>query len=55
MVSTITQAVLVAPMRSYFHRATLIGMPANILVFPLAGVMLNAGILAIALSYIFSR
>ena len=41
LVSTITQAVLVAPMRCYFHRATLIGMPANILVLPLAGVMLN--------------
>jgi competence protein ComEC len=54
VVSTITQAVLVAPMRSYFHRATLIGMPANILVLPLAGVMLNAGVLAIALSYIFT-
>ncbi len=53
VVSTITQAVLVAPMRSYFHRATLIGMPANILVLPLAGVMLNAGVLAIALSYVF--
>ncbi len=53
LVSTITQAVLVAPMRCYFHRATLIGMPANILVLPLAGVMLNAGVLAIALSYLF--
>jgi competence protein ComEC len=53
VVSAITQAVLVAPMRSYFHRATLIGMPANILVLPLAGVMLNAGVLAIALSYVF--
>lgn len=53
LVSTITQAVLVAPMRCYFHRATLIGMPANILVLPLAGVMLNSGVLAIALSYFF--
>jgi competence protein ComEC len=53
VVSTITQAVLVAPMRSYFHRATLIGMPANILVLPLAGIMLNAGVAAIALSYVF--
>ena len=54
LVSTITQAVLVAPMRCYFHRATLIGMPANILVLPLAGVMLNSGVLAIALSYLFT-
>ncbi len=54
LVSTITQAVLVAPMRCYFHRATLIGMPANILILPLAGVMLNSGVLAIALSYLFT-
>jgi competence protein ComEC len=53
VVSTITQAALVAPMRSYFHRATLIGMPANILVLPLAGVMLNSGVAAIAISYVF--
>jgi competence protein ComEC len=53
MVSMITQAVLVLPMRSYFHRAAIIGLPANVLVLPLAGVMLNGGVAAIALSYIF--
>ncbi len=52
-VSAITQAVLVAPMRAYFHRAAIIGMPANILVLPLAGVMLNSGVAAIALSYVW--
>jgi competence protein ComEC len=52
VVSAITQAVLVLPMRSYFHRAAIIGLPANILVLPLAGVMLNSGAAAIALSYI---
>ncbi|HMC32087.1 MAG TPA: ComEC/Rec2 family competence protein, partial [Candidatus Angelobacter sp.] len=53
VVSAITQAVLVLPMRSYFHRAAIIGLPANILVLPLAGVMLNSGAAAIALSYVF--
>jgi competence protein ComEC len=51
VVSAITQAVLVLPMRAYFHRAAIIGLPANILVLPLAGIMLNSGIAAIALSY----
>jgi competence protein ComEC len=52
IVSGITQAVLVLPMRSYFHRAAIIGLPANILVLPLAGIMLNSGAAAIAFSYV---
>lgn len=52
VVSAITQAVLVLPMRMYFHRAAILGLAANILVLPLAGVMLNAGVAAIALSYV---
>ena len=52
LVSTITQAMLVVPMRVYFHRAAIIGMPANILALPLAGVLLNAAVAAIALSYV---
>lgn len=51
-VSFITQAVLVVPMRTHFHRAAIIGMPANVLVLPLAATMLNSAIVAIALSYI---
>jgi len=51
-VSAITQAVLVLPMRAYFHRAAILGVPANILVLPLAGWMLNSGVAAIALSYV---
>lgn len=54
LVSAITQAVLVAPMRAYFHRAAIIGLPANVLVLPLAGIMLNSGVAAIALSYVFA-
>jgi competence protein ComEC len=52
IVSAITQAVLVLPMRSYFHRAAILGLPANVLVLPLAGTMLNSGAAAIALSYV---
>jgi competence protein ComEC len=52
VVSAITQAVMVVPMRAYFHRAAIIGMPANVLVLPLAGFMLNSGVAAIALSYL---
>lgn len=52
VVSAITQAVLVLTMRMYFHRAAILGLPANVLVLPLAGIMLNAGVAAIALSYV---
>lgn len=52
VISAITQAVLVLPMRAYFHRAAILGVPANVLVLPLAGWMLNTGVAAIALSYV---
>jgi len=52
LVSSITQAVLALPMRAYFHRAAILGLPANMLVLPLAGIMLNCGVIAIALSYL---
>jgi competence protein ComEC len=53
VVSAITQAVLVLPMRMYFHRAAIVGLPANLLVLPLAGVLLNSAVAAIALSYVY--
>ena len=52
LVSAVTQAAVVLPMRAYFHRAAILGLAANILVLPLAGIMLNSGVVAIALSYI---
>jgi competence protein ComEC len=52
VVSSITQAVLVLPMRLYFHRAAIVGLPANLLVLPLAGLLMNAAVAAIALSYV---
>ena len=51
LVSLITQAALVVPMRVYFHRAAILGIPANVLALPLAGVLLNSAVAAIALSY----
>lgn len=53
IVSSITQAVLVLPMRMYFHRAAIVGLPANLLVLPLAGILLNGAVAAIALSYVW--
>src|SRR5258708_37750444 len=52
VVSAITQAVLVLPMRMYFHRAAIVGLPANLLVLPLAGLLMNSAVVAIALSYV---
>jgi competence protein ComEC len=52
LVSAVTQAAVVLPMREYFHRAAILGLAANVLVLPLAGIMLNSGIVAIALSYV---
>jgi competence protein ComEC len=52
LVSAVTQAAVVLPMRAYFHRAAILGLAANVLVLPLAGIMLNSGVVAIALSYI---
>jgi competence protein ComEC len=55
VVSATTQAVLVLPMRAYFHRAAVIGLPANILALPLAGLMLNSAVAAVGLSYLSLR
>lgn len=52
VVSSVTQAVLVLPMRLYFHRAAIAGLPANLLVLPLAGLLMNSAVAAIALSYV---
>ncbi|SEG48130.1 competence protein ComEC [Bryocella elongata] len=41
----ITEAVMVLPMAIYFHRATLLALPANIVVVPLVGALLAAALL----------
>ncbi len=50
LISTVIQIGLVLPMVVYFHRATLVSLPANILAVPLTEVVLVAAILALALS-----
>jgi competence protein ComEC len=51
-ISTLMQCGLVLPMAYYFHRATVIGLPANSVAVPLTGVLMPAAVAAIALSYI---
>jgi competence protein ComEC len=52
LVSAIMQMGLALPMAYYFHRATTIGLPANVAVVPLTQLLMPAAILTIALGYI---
>jgi competence protein ComEC len=52
-VSTLMQLGLALPMVYYFHRATVLGMPANALAVPLTGILMPAAVLAVALSYVW--
>jgi competence protein ComEC len=47
------QLGLALPMVYYFHRATVLGMPANALAVPLTGILMPAAVLAVALSYVW--
>ena len=51
-VSTLMQVGLALPMAYYFHRATVVGLPANVVVVPLTGIMMPAAVLAVALGYV---
>ncbi len=53
LVSAVMQMGLALPMAYYFHRATTIGLPANIAVVPLTQLLMPAAVLTIALGYIF--
>jgi len=46
------QVGLALPMAYYFHRATVVGLPANMLVVPLIGVLMAAAIAAVAAGYL---
>ena len=52
LISGLMQIGLGLPMAWYFHRATVMGLPANVLVIPLTSVLMPAAVLAVALSYI---
>ena len=51
-VSGVMQMGLALPMAYYFHRATTIGLPANLIVVPLTQLMMPAAVSALALGYI---
>jgi competence protein ComEC len=52
LVSAVMQMGLALPMAYYFHRATTIGLPANVAVVPLTQLLMPAAILTIAVGYV---
>ena len=51
-ISAVMQMGLALPMAYYFHRATTIGLPSNIIVVPLTQLMMPAAAAALAVGYI---
>ena len=51
-ISAVMQAGLALPMAYYFHRATTIGLPANLIVVPLTQLLMPSAIAAVSLGYI---
>ena len=51
-VSAIMQMGLALPMAYYFHRATTVGLPANLLVVPVMQVLMPAALAAISLGFL---
>ncbi len=51
-ISAVMQAGLALPMAYYFHRATTIGLPANLIVVPLTQLLMPSAIAALTLGYI---
>ena len=52
-VSALMQCALVLPMAYYFHRATVMGIPANALAVPLTGILMPTSALALGLGYVW--
>ena len=52
VISTVIQAGFALPMAYYFHRATLVSLPANILAVPLTEIIMIAAIVAMSASYV---
>ena len=52
IVSAVAQFALALPMAIYFHRAVLVGLPANLIVVPLTGILMPAAAAAVALDYL---
>ena len=53
VMSAVLQLGLALPMAYYFHRATSLAMPANLLVIPFLQLLMPAAVLAIGLSYVW--
>ncbi len=52
LISIVMQIGLALPMAFYFHRATVVGLPANMLVVPLMELLMPAAVAAMALGYV---
>jgi competence protein ComEC len=52
LISVIMQLGLALPMAYYFHRATVVALPANMLVVPLMELLMPAAVAAMALGYV---
>jgi competence protein ComEC len=52
VMSTIMQFGLALPMAYYFHRATSVAMPANLLIIPFLQLLMPAAVIAIMVSYV---
>jgi competence protein ComEC len=53
LVSAVMQMGLALPMAYYFHRATTIGLPANIAVVPLTQLLMPTAVLTVCVGYVF--
>jgi competence protein ComEC len=51
VISTVLQAGFALPMAYYFHRATLVSLPANVLAVPLTEIIMIAAMVALTASY----
>jgi competence protein ComEC len=52
VISMVLQAGFALPMAYYFHRATLVSLPANMLAVPLTEIIMVAAIVAVSASYL---
>jgi competence protein ComEC len=54
VISALMQVAMTLPMATYFHRATILALPANALVVPATGLLMPAATAAVALAYIWT-
>lgn len=53
VVSAIAQLALALPMAAYFHRATVVGLPTNLVAVPMSGILMPAAALAAPLEAVW--